>query len=241
MRSLLLFGFGFLPGSCSSSAELAATGGGCSVMNVFSPSPASSGRLVLETWKGRSSRSQGVRYEGRYSHWRSAYPYLRVLLSLSLCPRTASPSRLHGHPCLDLELPLRSRVDIQVVKGIQIRPVAPNPTGWAWAWRAFDLHSAGRERDGDLSVREGGYCPRSVGGIEYRRRYGRQNARARYRRTLDDGGERSGGRGADLDGAIAMFDHKLPTDEVEVVLALKKIFLTVGLPGTARMNLCAAQ
>ena len=32
--------------------------------------------------------------------------------------------------CLDLELPLQSRVGIQVVKGNQVGPVAPNPTDW---------------------------------------------------------------------------------------------------------------
>ena len=51
------------------------------------------------------------------------------------------------------------------------------------------------------------------------------------------------GTGTDLDGAIAAFDHELPTDEVEFVLALRfrNIFLGVGLVGTGmggRMNPC---
>ena len=49
--------------------------------------------------------------------------------------------------------------------------------------------------------------------------------------------------GADLDGAIAAFDHGLPTDGVEVVLALRfrDIFLVVGMAGTGvgRMNPCS--
>ena len=49
--------------------------------------------------------------------------------------------------------------------------------------------------------------------------------------------------GADLDGAIAAFDHELPTDEVEVVLLLRfrNIFLAVGLAGTGAglMNPCS--
>ena len=97
-----------------------------------------------------------------------------------------------------------------------------------------------QERDGDLSVRGGGHCPRSVGGIEYRRRYTRQNAQARCRLATDDGGEGSGGRRADLDGEIAMFDHGPPMDKVEVVLTLREIDLAVGLPGTARMRTPAA-
>ena len=66
--------------------------------------------------------------------------------------------------CLDLELPLQSRVGIQVINGIQLGPVAPDPTGCARAARAFGLHSDGRERDGDLGVREGRHCAWSVGG-----------------------------------------------------------------------------
>ena len=61
-----------------------------------------------------------------------------------------------------MEPPLLRRVDTQ---GIQIGPVAPDPTGCARAARAFDLDSAGRERDGDLSVREGGHGPRPVGAL----------------------------------------------------------------------------
>ena len=40
--------------------------------------------------------------------------------------------------------------------------------------------------------------------------------------------------GADLDGAIAAFDHELPTDQVEAALALRfrNIFLAVGLAET---------
>ena len=52
--------------------------------------------------------------------------------------------------------------------------------------------------------------------------------------------ELPGGRGADLDGAIEMFDHGPPMDKVEVVLALREIDLAVGLPGTGRMRTPAA-
>ena len=47
------------------------------------------------------------------------------------------------------------------------------------------------------------------------------------------------GVGTDLDGAIAAFDHALPVDELEVVLALRNIFLTVGLAGAGLMNPCS--
>ena len=47
------------------------------------------------------------------------------------------------------------------------------------------------------------------------------------------------GGGADLNGALAAFDHELPTDEVEVVLALRNIFLTVGRSGAGLMNPCS--
>ena len=47
------------------------------------------------------------------------------------------------------------------------------------------------------------------------------------------------GAGADLDGAMATFDHELPTDELEVVLALRNIFLTVGRAGAGLMNPCS--
>jgi len=47
------------------------------------------------------------------------------------------------------------------------------------------------------------------------------------------------GAGADFDGAIATFDHVLPTDELEVVLALRKIFLTVGLSWGGLINPCS--
>jgi hypothetical protein len=46
------------------------------------------------------------------------------------------------------------------------------------------------------------------------------------------------GTGADRDGAIAAFDHELPVDELEVVLALRRIFLTIGLLGAGLMNPC---
>ena len=46
------------------------------------------------------------------------------------------------------------------------------------------------------------------------------------------------GAGADLDGAMAAFDHVLPVDELEVVLALRNVFLTVGLPGAGLMKPC---
>ena len=100
---------------------------------------------------------------------------------------------------------------------------------------AFDLHSAGGERDGDLSVHEGRHGPRSGGGTEYRRRYGRHNAQARYRRALDDRGEASGGGRGRLGWGDSDFDHELPTDEVEAMLALTNIFLV----GTGRMNPCS--
>ena len=66
--------------------------------------------------------------------------------------------------CLDLELPLQSRVGIQVINAIQLGPVAPDSAACAWAVRAVDLHSDGWERHSDLGVREGRHCARSVGG-----------------------------------------------------------------------------
>ena len=65
---------------------------------------------------------------------------------------------------LYLELPLQSRVGIQVINSIQLGPVASDPTGCAWAARPFDLYSDGRKRHGDLGVREGRHCARSVRG-----------------------------------------------------------------------------
>ena len=46
------------------------------------------------------------------------------------------------------------------------------------------------------------------------------------------------GAGADLDGPMAAVDHELPVEVVEVVLALRNIFLTIGLAGTGLMNPC---
>lgn len=46
------------------------------------------------------------------------------------------------------------------------------------------------------------------------------------------------GAGADLDGEIAAFDHELPVDELEVVLALRNVFLTIGLTGAGLMKPC---
>ena len=74
---------------------------------------------------------------------RSPFPFVVEPL---YCPALIDTLRL------DLELPLLSRVDIQVVKGIQLGPVAPYPTGCPGTARAFDFHRAGRERNGDLGV-----------------------------------------------------------------------------------------
>ena len=38
---------------------------------------------------------------------------------------------------------------------------------------------------------------------------------------------------------MATFDHELPTDEVEIMVALKKLFSAVGLAGMGRMNPCS--
>lgn len=46
------------------------------------------------------------------------------------------------------------------------------------------------------------------------------------------------GAGADFDGPMAAVDHELPVDELEVVLALRNIFLTIGLAGAGLMNPC---
>ena len=107
-----------------------------------------------------------------------------------------------------LELSLQSRVDIQVIKGIQFDPMPPDPTGSAWTARAFGLDSAGWQRDGDLSVRVGGGALRTRGFV-------------RTGGLLTITAKALAGAGADLDGAIdsgVPFDHELPTDEVEVVL-----------------------
>ena len=89
--------------------------------------------------------------------------------------------------CLDVELPLQSRVGIQVISSIQLGPVAPGPTGCAWAARAFDLHSNGWEQDGrtvTLAFAREDIALGRLGDTEYRRRYGRQNALARYNGLL---------------------------------------------------------
>ena len=82
---------------------------------------------------------------------------------------------------LDLELPLQSQVSIQDTNGIRLGLVTPDPTGCAWAARVFDLYNDGRGRDGDLGVREALGRLRET---ECRRRYGRQNALARYNGLL---------------------------------------------------------
>ena len=164
-RSFSLFGFGFLPGSSSSSARPAATGGGCSVVNVF-----------LSRFFGTS---------GSRNLARSTVPFAGAIalgstFALAICVPV---------PTGDATLPFPLSLNRLTVppswtpfgtaalksgrhsgrQGHPARSRRPRSIGCAWAARAFDLHSAGRERDGDLSVREGRHCPRSVGGIEYRR------------------------------------------------------------------------
>ena len=103
--------------------------------------------------------------------WRSAFSLLRYIRFLKIgkvdrpvrrghCTRadirigdsrTRSPNPSVFEPldppmdalCLDLELPLQGRAVIQVVKGIQFKAIAPDPTGCVWASRAFGPHSAG--------------------------------------------------------------------------------------------------
>ena len=107
---------------------------------------------------------------------------------------------LHGHP---LPGPGTASPESGQHSGHQRHPTRSHRPRSHWVQvggAAVDLHSDGRVT---LAFAREDIARGRLGETEYRRRYGRQNALARYRRAVDDRGERSGGRGTDLDGAIA--------------------------------------
>ena len=167
-RSLFLFLFLFLPGTRRSSAEPAAIGGRCSVMNGFSPSPspASSVRQVLETWQGRSSRSQDLcnRADIRIGDPHTLPMGVALPFPLSSNRFTVPPSWTPFAYIWNCPSRVGSTFRSSRASNSVPSPQIPH-TGCAWTARAFDLHSGGRERDGDLSVRQGRHCPRSVGAL----------------------------------------------------------------------------
>ena len=89
------------------------------------------------------------------------------------------PAFMDTH-CLDVELPLQSRVGIQVINAIRLGPVTQIPLGVRGRrGRSTSAATAGSGTVTLACAREGIALGR-LGDTEYRRRYGRQNALAGY-------------------------------------------------------------
>ena len=121
--------------------------------------------------------------------------------------------------CLHLGLPLQSQTGIQAINSIQLG-LSPPQISLGVCGRRGRLTSPATAGSETVTVAfaRGDIALGRLGDTEYRRRYGRQNALARYDGLLTMAAKVWLAR-----GRLGWAD----SDEVEVVLALRNIFLAV--------------